>query len=71
MTPCKHLDYESEYVQCEIRDLAPHYPSVRFWWRNKPPYPGAPQQVQFCRLHGRINGIFDCYEDGPFGCHES
>ncbi len=70
MKPCKHLDYEREYIDCEIRDLKPDYPDVRYWLRLNPPYAAAPTKVQFCKLRGRINSIFDCYQKGPFFCYE-
>ena len=70
MKPRKHLDYEREYLGCEIKNCAPDFPEVRYWRRQTEWYDGAPVDVQFCKLRGRINSIFECYEDGPAGCHE-
>jgi hypothetical protein len=79
MKPCKHLDYEKGKYgpDIELCDCAPHYPEVRFWrrgerWTNngqgQPPNPSA---VQFCgKGRGRINAIFDCYQDGFMPCYE-
>ncbi len=69
MNPCKHLDYEEKYINCEIKDCSPHFSDVKYWQRNNPPYPEAPTKVQFCKLRGRINGIFDCY-NGEMNCYE-
>ena len=33
-------------------------------------YEGAAVNVQFCKKHGRINGIFDCYTSGEMPCYE-
>lgn len=70
MKPCKHLDYDGEYIDCELKTCAPHYPDVKYWQRNNVPYEGAPVKVQFCKLRGRINGIFSCYNVGEMSCHE-
>ena len=44
---------------------------VKFWIRNNVPYNGAPKQVQFCKLRGRINDVYSCYgAPGPCGCYE-
>ena len=78
MKPCKHLDYdESMYLTCRLETLAPHYPDVRYWRRdeaaidNGPGQPRGPERVQFCRLRGRINGIFQCYNPGEMSCYET
>lgn len=73
MKACKHLDYnEKMYSQCEIRDCRPGYPDVRYWFRHVVPYKEAPRNVQFCKLRGRINSVFDCYmKPGPANCYES
>ena len=75
LVPCKHLDYSEEYAiggQCILKTCAPHYPDVKFWYRENLSYKGAPQNVQFCGAgRGRINGIFDCYgSPGPMSCYE-
>lgn len=69
LNPCRHLDYDGQYSGCEIATCAPHFPSVRYWKRNNTPYEGAPTKVQFCKLRGRINGVFSCYS-GERPCHE-
>ena len=76
MNPCRHLDYtEGKYTDCEIRNCAPHYPDVRYWLRgprwteNEPGEAPNPAKVQFCKLRGRINGIFQCY-NGEMACYE-
>jgi hypothetical protein len=70
--PCRHLDYtEGKFTDCTIETCAPHYPEVKFWRRGErwTDYEGAPVKVQFCRLRGRINGIFGCY-NGEMGCYD-
>lgn len=71
MKPCKHLDYDEQYPGCEIIDLSPDYQNVKYWHRLILPDEASPTKVQFCKRFGRINGIFDCYQDGPFRCHEA
>ena len=72
MIPCKHLDHEGDYIACELKTAAPHYPDVHFWLRrvNQPNDggPPLPTRVQFCKLRGRINDVFSCY--GERHCHE-
>jgi hypothetical protein len=57
--------------------MAPHYPEVRYWVRGKrwtdngPGQPPNPSRVQFCKLRGRINGIFDCYNPSEMPCYEA
>ena len=76
MIPCRHLDYdESKYgPDCVVRSAAPHFPTVRYWvrgtmWTSGPGEPG-PSKVQFCKLRGRINGVFQCYRQGEMPCYE-
>lgn len=77
MKPCIHLDYtEGKYgPDITLETCAPHYPAVRYWRRgetwtnNGPDEPPNPSQVQFCKLRGRINSIFECYL-GEFSCYE-
>jgi hypothetical protein len=75
LTPCKHLDYEGDYTHCTLRNCSPHFPLVRYWERNAiwtdngPGEKPNPRDVQFCKLRGRINAIFDCY-DGSLSCYE-
>ena len=66
---CKHLDYSDNYVDCEIVVLP--FEMGQHWRRNAPPYQGAPVNVQFCgQGRGRINGIFQCINEGEMGCFE-
>lgn len=69
LKPCKHLDHEGEYVNCELKDLPDDICQVKFWRRTEVPYKGAPVDVQFCKLRGRMNGIFICYT-GEMPCYE-
>ena len=69
MKPCVHLDYDPHYSGCELCTAAPHFPDVRYWKRLNPPYEGAPVKVQFCKLRGRINDIFSCY-NGEMSCYQ-
>ena len=78
MNPRKHLDYEEgKYTDCEIKTCEPHFPIVRYWrrgesWTEGPMNKGNPQNVQFCGLgRGRINGIFQCYNEGEMSCYET
>lgn len=75
LTPCRHLNYEGPFDDCSLMTMPPPYEHVRFWVRGprwtvgRREEPNAnPARVQFCRLRGRINGVFDCY--GEMGCHE-
>ncbi len=79
MKACKHLDYTEEKYGPDItlETCAPHYPEVKFWKRgptwtdNGPNQKPNPSQVQFCGLgRGRINGIFQCYNEGEMPCYE-
>ena len=75
MHPCKHLDYDEGRFdkRCKLRTAAPHFTNVRFWDRSEiaADIPGAATSVQFCKLHGRVNAIFDCYEPGTLSCYEA
>jgi hypothetical protein len=71
MIPCKHLDYNENYAPgCELMNCSPDFPEVRFWFRHVVGYPEAPRKVQFCKLRGRINGIFQCYQESEMCCYE-
>lgn len=74
MKPCKHLDYDGKYVDCEIVDLSDQFPKckpfVKHWKRLKAAEQGNPVNVQFCKNRGRINGVFDCYNQGEMSCYE-
>jgi hypothetical protein len=75
--PCIHLDHEDgKFTDCTLEDCAPHYPDVKFWrrgevWLDRDESGRAtnPEKVQFCKLRGRINGIFGCY-NGEMCCYE-
>jgi hypothetical protein len=71
MKPCKHLDYDGNYHDCEIKTCSPHFPDVKYWHRNNAAEHGNPVKVQFCKKRGRINGVFDCYNIGEMHCHEA
>ena len=67
---CKHLDYETKYVDCELITTPEGW---KYWKRGKTwtDYEGAPVNVQFCGLgKGRINGIFQCINSGEMSCFE-
>ena len=72
MEPCKHLNYEEDKVDLRFNKLCelPEYPIVKYWERrdiiSETVYP-----VQYCRLRGRVKGIFQCYNEGELSCHES
>lgn len=73
MKPCKHLDFnEADYAPgCELKTLDGFSCVVRYWERKNVPYEGAPVKVQFCgQGRGRINGIFQCYNEGEMRCYE-
>ena len=76
--PCRHLDYtEGKFgPDVELRTCAPHYPDVKFWLRGRSWTDNGPgrspnvSQVQFCKLRGRIAGIFQCY-NGEMFCYDT
>ena len=53
---CKHLDYETEYIDCEIRTIEPE--GWKYWYRKVVVSEDCPRNVQFCKKRGRINSIF-------------
>lgn len=65
--PCKHLDYETEFIGCELQVMSD---GVKFWQRQDIPYEGAPINVQFCKLRGRVNNIWSCYQNSNMGCYQ-
>lgn len=73
MKACKHLDHnEASYPSCTLVTLDNFSVQVKHWRRNELPYEGAPVNVQFCGAgRGRINGIFQCYNEGEMSCHEA
>jgi hypothetical protein len=66
LKPCKHLDYESEFLHCVLKQIE----EVRYWERDPIIHEGLPTHVQFCRLRGRINEIVACYNPGEKHCYE-
>ena len=77
MKACKHLDYDGPYSDCEIVELTNFDCRVRYWkrgpaWTEGPLNEGNPENVQFCgQGRGRINSIFECYNDGEMPCYEA
>ena len=65
---CKNLDYESEFLDCELVESQEGW---KWWVRKSVPYEGAPTKVQFCKQRGRINGIFICINPGEMPCFEA
>lgn len=79
MKACKHLDYaEGKYgPDITLETLGGFAVPVRFWQRgstwtdNGPGQKPNPRDVQFCgQGRGRINGIFQCYNEGEMHCYE-
>lgn len=62
---CKQLDFEQNYVQCKLVQIANHI----CWERLVLPYEDAPRLVQFCKLRGRLNSPFNCV-NGNRQCSE-
>lgn len=82
LNPCKHLDYDiTHYPKCKLRFLDDDESSgVRYWDRFEggfitreelEKFPKTATKVQFCKLRGRINFIFDCYDPQEMSCYES
>ena len=70
---CKHLDYENKYIDCKIITIEPE--GWKYWergarWTEGKGNEGNPINVQFCKLRGRINGIFQCINSGEMSCYE-
>lgn len=78
MQPCRHLDYEAGKFgpDIELIELKHFSVPVKFWQRgptwtdNGPDSAPNPARVQFCKLRGRINGVFQCYNPGEMSCYE-
>ncbi len=68
MRACIHLDHNPEnYPSCTLVTLDNFRVQVKHWRRSE----GSPQNVQFCgQGRGRINGIFQCYNEGEMSCYE-
>ena len=69
LKPCKHLDYNEDEYDAELR-IYKDYPNVKYWYRTNIPFNDIPRNVQFCKKYGRINGIFQCYT-GEMFCYET
>jgi len=66
---CKHLDYESEFHDCELKTIEPQ--GWKYWYRIHAAEMGNPSNVQFCgKGRGRINEIFACINAGEMHCFE-
>jgi hypothetical protein len=61
---CRHLDYDNNYIDCELITIEPE--GWKYWERKK----ASPAKVQFCKLKGRIDGIFACINKGEMDCYE-
>jgi len=80
MKPCKHLDYdEAHYPKCKLKRIDDFEIPIFYWDRFEGgfitqkelnEYPNTAIKVQFCKLRGRINGIFQCYQEGKMYCYE-
>ena len=78
MKPCKHLDYDIEsYPSCKLITIRkPAFDiEVKYWERQISQheldlFPNTAIKVQFCKLKGRIKGIFQCYNENELSCHE-
>lgn len=76
MKPCKHLDFDVEKYgdAADLKEISGFPCLVKYWHRNErfaPPGSGNPVKVQFCgQGRGRINGIFQCYNEGEMSCYE-
>ena len=83
MKPCKHLDYnESNHPSCTLKIIESYRFNdidIKYFDRfeggliskeelSKCPY--TPTKVQFCTKWGRINGIFQCYNENELSCYE-
>lgn len=68
---CKHLDYETKYLDCELITTPEGW---KYWRRGKTWVTDdmSPTNVQFCgKGKGRINGIFQCINPGEMSCFEA
>ncbi len=69
MEPCRHLDYDGPYSNCEVVEYEGCECRVRYWKRGGQ-LEGNAINVQFCRQRGRVNHIFTCYT-GEEGCYDT
>ena len=65
---CKRLDYdEKKYPACKLIKK-----DIGWWWERQNIIEGDPINVQFCgQGRGRINGIFQCINNGEMPCFEA
>ena len=74
MRACKHLDYtEGKYgPDITLQILDGFDVEVKYWLRGAVWTDGGanPAKVQFCKLRGRINDPFSCYNIGERSCHD-
>ena len=66
---CKHLDYINiKDGFCKLITT----PEGWRWWevQSVQSVQDAPTKVQYCKLKGRINGIFQCINKGEKSCYE-
>lgn len=69
MKPCKHLDHnEKNYPGADLVELDGFSCPVKYWNRYNPV--GEKEKVQFCKLRGRVKGIFQCYNKNELHCYE-
>ena len=75
LIPCIYLDYTPhKFYGCELRTCPTPDEQVRYWYRsdiwtdNPPDQAPNPSKVQFCTLHGRMNGVAQCYT-GELTCY--
>jgi len=61
--PCKHLNHDVARNEATIETAAPHYPDVRYWVHDG-------RKVQYCKLRGRIKGVFQCWQQGEMSCYD-
>jgi len=81
MAPCKHLDHREciygpdiELIEIKVGHFpcqVKHWRRGKTWTDNGPGEKPNPANVQFCGAgRGRINGIFQCYNEGEMSCYE-
>ena len=67
---CKYLDYKGKYTDCKIiilpSGMGQYWERGESWTQNGE----NPKNVQFCKLRGRINGIFQCINKGEMSCYK-
>ena len=78
MKACKHLDHdETKYPGCTLKEIEGFDCPVKYFersevWTHENGKQVNPRDVQFCEKgKGRINGIFQCYNEGEMPCYEA